>query len=1836
MRHYGRLVRNSVDRLRQPVVALIAVMAMSAALLASTASAQAALTVNSTADSADSSPGDGVCETAPGNGECTLRAAIQEVNAGSATDIFFNIPTSDSNHDAASGSWLIDTQSALPHITSLGTTVDATTQPGYGSTPVIMLAGSNAAGTLGALVLDTSDSVINGLSIVDFSSDGILITGANGEGDRNTIRNVWIGATANGGASFITGDGIHLIDGASDNLITSASLFATQGSGVQIEDSNDNIVERSFFGVLSSAPTVEGPGSSRHGVEFLGTSQNNLIGGFSRGNIIAHNSGDGVNISSSSATENSILGNDIYNNGGGGIDLGPNGLTLNDSGDGDSGANDLLNFPVLVNAETETASTALVQFTITGTSGPYVIEFFANPGGADGSNHGEGEVWLGTTSFTANPGRTYEERIPASAGDIITATLTEGTSAAPGNTSEFSRFITVAQGAGVNTPPVLTNPGPQTSVGGLPVSLFMSATDVDNDNLMYSGLLPSGLSIDRMTGEITGTRPAHTATTALLTIFVFDGAASDSVRFTWNFDPPPNLPHLVNSTGDDVDAVIGDGVCDTGNLNSEGLPECTLRAAIAEANAVAGATTISFDIPTSDAGYSAPDGWTIEPNTELPSVTDEVVIDATTQLGWAGTPVIELDGQSLGSNDDGVIFAAGSTGSEIRGFSVAGFNNGIHVGAGSSQTIIENNVISNNNVGILAEETTDLTIIGNTVTDSKDHNILLEDDTDDVVIGTIAAPNIISGAGIDGINTRSEGTVLIEGNTIFGSGDDGITLTANAGAVEIRENEIYNNNDDGIALAPGNGATAEIRRNSIHSNGDLAIDFESDGVTQNDPGDGDNGPNSLLNMPVIVSALQDTAGTVDVRVEFDVPAGTYFLEVFSNSVGDPSGFGEAETFLGTQVVSVAGPGHREIFPLSGASGTILSATLTNLNGETSEVSEWVVVTIQNTPPVVAPLTNITVAEGNPTTATPTATDPQGDSFTWSAMGLPASLSINPTTGVISGTTTFTDAGVYPITVTATDNGSPALSGSENFVLTVTDVNQAPVIAPVGNQGAGESAAVSLSPTFIDPDGDSVTWAATGLPASLSINSTTGVISGTTTFADAGVYPVTLTATDNGNPALSDTETFTLTVTDTNRTPVISPVTDRTVDEADAVSISPTVTDPDGHSITWTATGLPSSLSVNPATGVVSGTTTFTEAGVYMVTLMATDNGSPALADTETFQLNVVDVNRSPVVAAIADQTVSESSVVAIAPAAIDPDGHSTTWTASGLPSSLSINPATGAISGTTTFTDAGVYSVTVTATDNGSPALNDTENFVLTITNTNRAPVVSPVSDRTVVEGDVVSILPTANDLDGDVITWSATGLPASLSIDSAGVISGTTTFIDAGVYPISVTATDDGDPSLTDSETVTLTVLNTNRAPLLTPTGVFAADEGSITVSDFLYSASDVDGDTLTWSATGLPPGLSIDPNTGEVTGALAFGTAGDYSVQVTVTDGVDSAVAVMTFTVNEVVVTTTTTTTTSTTTTTTTVAPTSTTSTTTTTVAPTSTSTTTTTVLSPAPATTATAPATTASPTTTATAPATTAAPTTTAAAPATTAAPTTTAARATATTAAPTTTTTTTTTDAPPVLAFADVVAQNDVVAANSTELLVDVLGNDQTGENARIVSVTQPLAGEVSIVDDGIFVEIPTSFSGEVVFEYTITDASGVESVAEVRVLSANVLNVGDEAEAIGEVDDSGIFVRTAALFQGLIQIRLSTVQLSSLALAPLLFGLLRVLFVRREELVSITNVAHQHSVTAGPGASPFHLRHDALVWAKRNRLGRKSGTPSVDLPNGEVGKVDGSVLTDTGY
>ena len=96
----------------------------------------------------------------------------------------------------------------------------------------------------------------------------------------------------------------------------------------------------------------------------------------------------------------------------------------------------------------------------------------------------------------------------------------------------------------------------------------------------------------------------------------------------------------VNSTGDAGDAVPGNGLCDTGGTNSQGATECTLRAAIEEANALAGADTIEFDIPTTESGYSAsPLAYTITPASVFADIVDEVTIDGTTQPDHLSDPV---------------------------------------------------------------------------------------------------------------------------------------------------------------------------------------------------------------------------------------------------------------------------------------------------------------------------------------------------------------------------------------------------------------------------------------------------------------------------------------------------------------------------------------------------------------------------------------------------------------------------------------------------------------------------------------------------------------------------------------------------------------------------------------------------------------------------------------------------------------------------------------------------------------------------------------------------------------------------------------------------------------------------------------------------------------------------------------------------------------------------------------------------------------------------------------------------------------------------------------------
>ncbi len=166
--------------------------------------------------------------------------------------------------------------------------------------------------------------------------------------------------------------------------------------------------------------------------------------------------------------------------------------------------------------------------------------------------------------------------------------------------------------------------------------------------------------------------------------------------------------------------------------------------------------------------------------------------------------------------------------------------------------------------------------------------------------------------------------------------------------------------------------------------------------------------------------------------------------------------------------------------------------------------------------------------------------------------------------------TFTDSGTG--TVHAAPNGEPTFNQN------------------LGNRTDPENAGITLSAAATDPDGDDLTYAATGLPTGLSIDSGTGLITGTIAFTAASGSPWNVSITVRDGATVDDTDTFTWTVTNVNRNPTFNQnLPDRTDPEDASIALSAAATDPDLDPLTYAATGLPTGLSIDTGTGIITGT-----------------------------------------------------------------------------------------------------------------------------------------------------------------------------------------------------------------------------------------------------------------------------------------------------------------------------------------------------------------------------------------------------------------------------------------------------------------------------------------------------------------------------------------------------------------------------------------------------------------------------------------------------------------------
>jgi hypothetical protein len=375
----------------------------------------------------------------------------------------------------------------------------------------------------------------------------------------------------------------------------------------------------------------------------------------------------------------------------------------------------------------------------------------------------------------------------------------------------------------------------------------------------------------------------------------------------------------VNLPGDTHDVDHSDNLCDV-NLFGSG-EQCTLRAAMEQANATAGADAIRFLIPdTFGAGVKTINVGALD-NTGLPTIKGQVSINGYTQpdtsrntlaKGTNANLLIELNGTDAPGN--GLEIGAGGSGSVIKGLVVNRFpGQGIEViNDGETNVRIEGNFVGTDPSGTIA--------LGN-------EGDGMEIDASGSVVGgsTLASRNLISGNDVDGLSITSAKGVRVEGNLV-GTEADGVGALGN----------LFNGVDVSGATATGNS----ILRNSIFSNGQLGIDLGVDGRTPNDLGDADSGANGLQNFPVLTSAKTVSAKTTIKGKLNSRPNAGYTLQFFSN----PSGTNEGRTFVGQKSVTTDGSGTATFtFSLSStvvAVGQTITATATKTsNGNTSEFSD---------------------------------------------------------------------------------------------------------------------------------------------------------------------------------------------------------------------------------------------------------------------------------------------------------------------------------------------------------------------------------------------------------------------------------------------------------------------------------------------------------------------------------------------------------------------------------------------------------------------------------------------------------------------------------------------------------------------------------------------------------------------------------------------------------------------------------------------------------------------------------------------------------------------------------
>ncbi len=252
-------------------------------------------------------------------------------------------------------------------------------------------------------------------------------------------------------------------------------------------------------------------------------------------------------------------------------------------------------------------------------------------------------------------------------------------------------------------------------------------------------------------------------------------------------------------------------------------------------------------------------------------------------------------------------------------------------------------------------------------------------------------------------------------------------------------------------------------------------------------------------------------------------------------------------------------------------------------------------------------------------------------YSFSATGLPSGLSINKTTGAITGTPAQSAAGTASVVITVTDSSLPQQSAKATMNIAVTTAVQSNSLTITTTSLPGGTVGTAYSATIAETGGITpYAFSATGLPSGLAISASTGAITGTPAQSAVGTASVTVTVTDSTTPtAQSTTANLSITISTAQSNALTITTTSLPAGTVGA-SYSATVAVTGGITpYTFSATDLPSGLAINASTGAITGTPAQSAVGTASVTITVTDSTTPT-AQTATADLSLtIDAATSP-------------------------------------------------------------------------------------------------------------------------------------------------------------------------------------------------------------------------------------------------------------------------------------------------------------------------------------------------------------------------------------------------------------------------------------------------------------------------------------------------------------------------------------------------------------------------------------------------------------------------------